>query len=349
LGAVQPRRAGLVVARGAVERIVKGNAVLAVRFRIAGLSVLPQERDPNDVDVGGRHRRQLDAFAATFALEAVLPHDLRVDHFLGSGYSAPSAAGYSGRLIDEEAELDRLYAAPREEFVKVRNELARRFREEGERAIATRIGELKKPTVSAWAVNQLARRRELDVQRLVNAGEALETAHREAISGGDASGFEQARRDEDAAVRRLLAAAEELGTASGATLDRIGRTLRAAAATPEGRRAVKQGRLEEDLEPPGFDALAGLAGAAPRAKKERKQTERKRPQREIETLRQRKDEADAESERAVEEARELERRAREAEQLAKKAQRAAESARKRADTAAAKAQRLEDQLSELQS
>lgn len=214
--------------------------------------------------------------------------------------------------------------------------------------MATRIGELKKPSVSAWTVNQLARRRELDMQRLVNAGEALEKAHREAISGGDVSGFESARRDEDAAVRRLLAAAEEVGSASDATLDRIGKTLRAAAATPEGRRTVKRGRLDEDLEPPGFEALAGLAErGSPARGRRRAQDEQRQPRRQIETLRRRKRDAEATSKRAADEAKELERRAREARQTAEKAQRAAAGARKRADAAAAQAQRLEDQLAEL--
>ena len=216
--------------------------------------------------------------------------------------------------------------------------------------MATRIGELKKPTVSAWTVNRLARERELDVQRLIKAGEALEQAHRQAISGEDVTGFEAARRDEDAAIRRLLDAAEELGSASGTTLERVERTLRAAAATPEGRLLVKQGRLEEDLEPPGFEALAELGMREPRARKQRAQAGRDGPgqlRRQLETLRSRKQAADEKSKRAVHEARDLERRAREAGQVAKKAERAAASARKRADDAAAQAQQLEDELAEL--
>jgi hypothetical protein len=199
-------------------------------------------------------------------------------------------------------------------------------------------------------VNQLARKRELDVQRLIKAGEALEQAHRQAISGEDVTGFEAARRDEDAAIRRLLDAAEELGSASGTTLERVGKTLRAAAATPEGRLLVKQGRLDEDLEPPGFEALAELAMRAPRARRPRAATGRDEPapqRRQLETLRRRKQAADERSKGAADEARELERQAREADQVAKKAQRAAASARKRADVAAAQAQQLEDELAEL--
>ena len=203
-------------------------------------------------------------------------------------------------------------------------------------------------------VNQLARRREVDLQRLIKAGEALEEAHREAISGGDVSGIERARREEDAAIRRLLDAAEEIAAASGPTLERVGTTLRAAAATAEGRRLVKQGRLTEDLEPPGFEALAGLAAGKPptrprRARADREdRDERKELRRRIETLRRQMRDADAVRERAADEARELERQAREADQTAKKAKRAAATARKRADAAAAGARRLRDELAELE-
>jgi hypothetical protein len=214
--------------------------------------------------------------------------------------------------------------------------------------VATRIGELKKPTVSAWLVNQLARSRELDVQRLIKAGEALEQAQRDAMSG-EATDFDTARRDEGDAIRRLSEAAKELQpSASTAMLDRVAKTLRAAAASSDGRALLKQGRLEEDLEPPGFEALAGLAAPASlTARKRRTAPSARRPTRREETLRRRKEEADEKAERAAEEAKELERAAREAEQAAGKARRAAESARKRAGAAAAQADRIEAELQEL--
>jgi hypothetical protein len=196
-------------------------------------------------------------------------------------------------------------------------------------------------------VNQLARARELDVQRLIKAGEALEQAQRDAMSG-EAGGFESARRDEGAAIRRLREAAEELlPSASTAMLDRVAKTLTAAAASSGGRALLKQGRLEEDLEPPGFEALAGLA-AAPRAARKRAAPTARRPSRREETLRRRKQEADEKAERTAIEARELEQKAREAEQAAKKASRAAASARKRAEAATEQAQRIEAELSERQ-
>ena len=53
-------------------------------------------------------------------------------------------------------EVDRLYELPLEEFTAARNELAKRLGD-------TSVKELKKPTVTAWTVNQLARTREVDV------------------------------------------------------------------------------------------------------------------------------------------------------------------------------------------
>jgi hypothetical protein len=198
-------------------------------------------------------------------------------------------------------------------------------------------------------VNQLARSRELDVQRLIKAGEALEQAQRDAIAG-EASDFETARRDEAAAIQRLREGAEELPSASTAMLDRVARTLRAAAASSEGRALLKQGRLTEDLEPPGFEALAGLAAVRPARKRAapKRAAPPARVSRRAQTLRRRKEEADVKAEQAAEEARELERATRDAEQALKRARRAAESARKRADAAAAQAERIEAELTELE-
>jgi hypothetical protein len=62
--------------------------------------------------------------------------------------------------------------------------------------------------VSAWTANQLARSGSLDLQRLIKAGEALELAQSRAMSGEDSSGFEEARRDESAAISLLRSAAK---------------------------------------------------------------------------------------------------------------------------------------------
>jgi len=93
-------------------------------------------------------------------------------------------------------EVDRLYELPLEEFTAARNELAKQLGDAS-------IKQLKKPKVPAWAVNQLARRREVDVRRLLRAGEQLEQAQRHAVEGGDHQAFERARDAERDALRRL--------------------------------------------------------------------------------------------------------------------------------------------------
>ena len=163
------------------------------------------------------------------------------------------------------AEVHRLYGLPLDEFTAARNELAKELGDPS-------IKQLKKPTVPAWAVNQLARGREVDVRRLLRAGEQLEQAQKAAVEGGDQQAFERAREAEREALRRLRAAAADLLRAGGhpatdATLERVTRTLHAGAITEAGRSLLREGQLSEELEPQGFGAFEGVKPAAPRAKK----------------------------------------------------------------------------------
>src|SRR5580765_2550774 len=153
---------------------------------------------------------------------------------------------------DFEGNLDRLYQLPLSEFTSARNELARELRAQGEREKADEIKQLRKPTSAVWVVNQLARERPLDVQRLLNAGEALTKSQ-----------APEARRDEQRAVDQLAKGAREIAERSGigsAALGKATETLRAASLTAEGRELLKRGRLSEELQPPGFEVLTGLEG-----------------------------------------------------------------------------------------
>jgi hypothetical protein len=174
-------------------------------------------------------------------------------------------------LADEtefQQELDRLYGLPLEQFTQARNDLVRRARKEDQGARAARVEELRKPSLPAWVVNQLARRYELDVQRLVKAGEQIAAAQAEAMRGGGADQLLEARRDQQRALQRLAESARQIISDAGRpvepNLDRVLSTLHAAALTEEGRALLKQGRMSEELEPPGFEALAGAAVPATR-------------------------------------------------------------------------------------
>jgi hypothetical protein len=157
--------------------------------------------------------------------------------------------------------IDRLYGLPLDEFTSERDELARHVRQEGDGERAAEIKRLRKPSVPAWVVNQLARQRELDMQRLVKAGEQLAGAQVGAMRGESGDAFLQARRDEQRALEALVAGAREILAEAGrgaAPVDRVLATLRAGSLTEDGRALLKSGRLTEELEPPGFEALAGL-------------------------------------------------------------------------------------------
>lgn len=225
-------------------------------------------------------------------------------------------------------EADDLYALPLDEFTRARNELAKRLKDPS-------IRELKKPSVSAWAANQLARKREVDVRRLLRAGERLEQAQRGIVGGGDQGAFAEAQKEERDAVRRLRGEAaqilQEAGhPASDATLERLAGTLHAAAATEEGRTALRSGRLTEDLEPLGFRAFHGVVSKSAGRRPRPRAAPAPRPSRQRQKAR-----AELAAAREEAEAREKE---------AKNAEREADRARRAADRAAERVARLQSRV-----
>jgi hypothetical protein len=166
--------------------------------------------------------------------------------------------------VDEAA--DELYGAALDEFVPERARLAKELRAAGSRDDADAVAKLRKPTLPAWALNQLARRNRREVDLLLDAGHRLREAQAGVLRGGDRDAFEQARRTEADALARLRAEAGSLlgAGASAAALTQIEQTLRAAAVSEEGRELLARGRFVKPLEPAaGFDVVAGLAGGAP--------------------------------------------------------------------------------------
>ena len=163
---------------------------------------------------------------------------------------------------DFEGDLDRLYQVPLSEFTSARDELTQQLRAQGEREKALEIKKLRKPTAGVWVVNQLVRERPLDVQRLLKAGESLTKSQAKAAAGTPQT-FPEARRDEQHALEQLAEGAREIAERAGIGSPALGKameTLRAASLTAEGRELLRRGRLTEELEPPGFEALAGLEG-----------------------------------------------------------------------------------------
>ena len=156
---------------------------------------------------------------------------------------------------------DELFGLPPEEFVAARDELARRLRREGDAEAAKRVKALRRPPLSAWAVNQLARGQGPGLEGLLAAGERLRAAHQAALAGKGAAELRAAAKAEREAVaglvRDAMALLGEAGHATtDATRDRVAATLHAAAASPEADELVRHGRLTADLDPSGYGAAA---------------------------------------------------------------------------------------------
>jgi hypothetical protein len=241
-----------------------------------------------------------------------------------------------------EPDIDRLFGLALDEFTGARNELARGLKSTGDADAAAAVQALPKPSVAAWTINQLARVDGKGVKALLAAGEALRTAQGRLLAGEDAAAeLRDASTQEREAVTELTRRAEavlrESGrTATQTTLDRIAATLRAAALTDDGRRLLEAGRLTGELEPPGFDELAGAGRPIRRRTTQRATADRRRRH---EQDQQRKRELREQARLLEREAREAEHEADRAEAVAREARRRAEQARAQANTAAELAKR----------
>src|ERR671923_54590 len=87
-----------------------------------------------------------------------------------------------------EAALAALYALPPEQFVAGRDGLVRQLRARGEREAAAMVAVLRRPTLSLWAANWLAREAPEEVRALLGLGAELRDAQRRALAGDRAAG-----------------------------------------------------------------------------------------------------------------------------------------------------------------
>jgi len=161
-----------------------------------------------------------------------------------------------------EDDIDALFRLPLAEFTGERNTLAARLKKEGRRNDADRVKLLAKPSVSAWAVNQLYWDHRQAFDQLMASGKRLRPAQKLRLAGKVASVRDSldARRE---ALVHLSDLAEELLREAGSnpsldTLRRVTTTLEALSAHALHSDGPTPGRLTQDLDPPSFDSLASL-------------------------------------------------------------------------------------------
>ena len=263
-----------------------------------------------------------------------------------------------------ETDIDRLYQLPLDEFTAARNALARTAGDE-----AADVRQLAKPSIAAWAVNQVYWKRRDLYDALTDASTALRKTHKTILAGRRADLREPSRAHEDAldaALKGALALLQEAGhPATEATRQGVLTTLRALPTNEP------PGRLTETLQPGGFEMLQGLSIAGSKgtirpkveptpidsarrdgAKAGRQKTEVTRPDPKLEAERTEATRALREAEQAARrEEFEAMRASREAEKTTKQLERAREALKtaqqglKEAEAAATEAERLRDAAS----
>lgn len=153
--------------------------------------------------------------------------------------------------MDFSSAADELYGVRPAEFVAARKRLAAAARDAGDRALAKRIGGLRRPTLSAWAVNLLARSARDDLGRLLDVGEGIRSAWG---SGGGLGDLEQRRaRLVDALVRTAGELAADAGNPLREQAVReVEDTLQAATVDADVADEVRRGRLSQPRSHTGF-------------------------------------------------------------------------------------------------
>jgi hypothetical protein len=219
-------------------------------------------------------------------------------------------------------DVDDLYSAPYDRFIAERNALAKSIDDKDE---ARRIKALRKPTLPAWAINQVARSHQEELRRLIELSNELRRARGEKVRS-----LSKERNGAVASlVERARAALTEAGHSDSASnLERVTNTLQAASVEPDALDDLLAGRLSTDMEPSGF---ASLPLALVEDGDEIDPAARRKERAALKKLQ-------ADAAKAEREANDLERAAELAEESAKSARRAARTARRRADKARATAE-----------
>jgi hypothetical protein len=245
--------------------------------------------------------------------------------------------------------LDRLYGTAFDGFVAARRAIASELKARGEVDAARSVAAAAKPTRTAWALNDVARRQPERVRAVFQARDAAAAAQ----TSADAEALRAATREYRRLVSELVREVGDVleaagGPPSAALLRRVGETIQAAGAEgSEAREQLLAGRLVKDVEVD--DPFGGAeAGGVPEPGEHRGRAQAEHPEaaaRSRAEARQLAEQQERERrklalERARERIAELEVQAREARATARQA----EVAAARADDEARRARRAADDV-----
>lgn len=151
---------------------------------------------------------------------------------------------------------------PPDRFVAARKAMVAKLKADGDREGAATVAALRKPSVTAWAVNRLSVEHPDVLDALITAGDEVRAAQGAGRGAGDhlresMRGQREAVSDATAMATAILKDAGKAATTAAA--ERITTTLHAVAADPTAAEAARKGHLAQDLDAPGFGAFIDLA------------------------------------------------------------------------------------------
>jgi hypothetical protein len=165
--------------------------------------------------------------------------------------------------LDEDL-VRALYREPPEGFIAARDALVGELKGAGRTDDAASIKARRKPTVPAWALNQLVEHEATGIQELLDAGAEVRAAQQAAMSSGaSADRLREATALRRQVVGRLAAAAGQVlrdaGRSPDAHLEEIRATLEAASVDADLGERLRGGTLERATqEAGGFGDVFGL-------------------------------------------------------------------------------------------
>ena len=241
--------------------------------------------------------------------------------------------------MDLDTAANELYALSPDDFIERRQQLVAEARQAKDRELANQIGQLRRPTRTAWLINLLARHEPEPLNALFELGAALQDAQQR-MAGDELRQLSAERRK---AVDALAQRAVELGREHGynapdGAVQEVGQTLQSALGDREIADVLRAGQLTQAVTYGGFGPtdLASALGASLPTKTPSEPKEKPAP-------------AEPAAAPDPRQRRQAEKAAKEARERATAAREAAESAEAEAEAATQRADELADQVESLRS
>lgn len=173
--------------------------------------------------------------------------------------------------LAELPQVQKLFDAPPEQFTAERDAVVKALVTGGDSEHARAVKALRKPPLSVWAVNRLAREHAREIEGLFDAADRVRKLQSQAMAESASSDLAKGTHEVQGQVWKLVQLSKPMLEAVGSTLNpsierRIQTTLQAASLLPgDEREDVRRGTLEKDLTPVTFtELLSRLPAAEPR-------------------------------------------------------------------------------------